>query len=230
MTDDIIDNMTDDQPIILALPKGRILEELKPVLARVGIIPEADFENESSRKLKFETNIDGLNIIRVRSFDVATFVAFGAAQLGVAGNDVLMEFDYDAIYAPLDLGIGKCRLSLCQPQGEPAIETHKLSHMKVATKFPNFTKNFFASKGIQAECIELNGAMELAPILGLAPAMVDLVASGSTLKANNLVEIEVMAQVSSRLIVNRAAYKTQGNALKHWIDAFRGAVQGAVAA
>jgi ATP phosphoribosyltransferase len=214
-----------EQPIILALPKGRILEELKPVLQKVGIVPEADFENSSSRKLQFDTNIPGLSIIRVRSFDVATFVAFGAAQLGVAGNDVLMEFDYDEIYAPLDLNIGKCRLSLCQPKDDAAVETQKLSHMRVATKFPNFTKTYFAKKGIQAECIELNGAMELAPLLGLAPTMVDLVASGSTLKANNLVEIEVMAQVSSRLIVNRAAYKTQGNALKQWIDKFRAAVE-----
>jgi ATP phosphoribosyltransferase len=216
--------MNTNHSIILALPKGRILEELKPVLQKVGIAPEPDFENESSRKLKFDTNIAGLSIIRVRSFDVATFVAFGAAQLGVAGNDVLMEFDYDEIYAPLDLGIGTCRLSLCQPKDHPPIDTKKLSHISVATKFPNFTKTYFAKKGVQAECIELNGAMELAPILGLAPAMVDLVASGSTLKANNLVEIEVMAQVSSRLIVNRAAYKTQGAELKGWVDKFRNAV------
>ncbi len=217
--------MSIEQPIILALPKGRILEELKPVLQKVGITPEPDFENSASRKLKFDTNIPGLSIIRVRSFDVATFVAFGAAQIGVAGNDVLMEFDYDEIYAPLDLQIGKCRLSLCQPKDDAPIETQKCSHMKIATKFPNFTKTFFAAKGIQAECIELNGAMELAPLLGLAPTMVDLVASGSTLKANNLVEIEVMAEVSSRLIVNRAAYKTQGNTLKQWIDKFRQAVE-----
>ncbi len=216
--------MSQQQPIILALPKGRILEELKPVLQKVGIVPEPDFENDASRKLKFNTNVEGLSIIRVRSFDVATFVAFGAAQLGVAGNDVLMEFDYDEIYSPLDLGIGKCRLSLCQPKDDAPIDTQKLSHMKVATKFPNFTKNYFAEHGIQAECIELNGAMELAPLLGLAPTMVDLVASGGTLKANNLVEIQVMAEVSSRLIVNRAAYKTQGNALKQWIDKFRNAV------
>ncbi|MDX1923343.1 MAG: ATP phosphoribosyltransferase [Alphaproteobacteria bacterium] len=215
-----------DQPIIIALPKGRILEELKPVLQKVGITPEPDFENGASRKLKFDTNVPGLSIIRVRSFDVATFVAFGAAQIGVAGNDVLMEFDYNEIYAPLDLKIGKCRLSLCQPKDDAPIETRKLSHMKIATKFPNFTKSFFAEKGIQAECIELNGAMELAPLLGLAPTMVDLVASGSTLKANNLAEIEVMAEVSSRLIVNRAAYKTQGNQLKQWIDKFREAVEG----
>ena len=216
--------MSQQQPIILALPKGRILEELKPVLQKVGIVPEPDFENEASRKLKFNTNVEGLSIIRVRSFDVATFVAFGAAQLGVAGNDVLMEFDYDEIYSPLDLGIGKCRLSLCQPKDDAPIDTQKLSHMKVATKFPNFTKNYFAEHGIQAECIELNGAMELAPLLGLAPTMVDLVASGGTLKANNLVEIQVMAEVSSRLIVNRAAYKTQGSTLKQWIDKFRNAV------
>ena len=213
-----------NQPIILALPKGRILEELQPVLQKVGIVPEPAFTDKESRKLKFDTNIPNLSIIRVRSFDVATCGACGAAQRGGAGNDVLMEFDCDEIYSPLDLGIGQCRLSLCQPKDAPAVETQKLSHMKVATKFPNFTKTFFATKGIQAECIELNGAMELAPLLGLAPTMVDLVASGSTLKANNLVEIEVMAQVSSRLIVNRAAYKTQGPTLKQWVDKFRQAV------
>jgi ATP phosphoribosyltransferase len=212
------------QPIILALPKGRILEEMQPVLQKAGLEPEADFHNEKSRKLKFATNVPGVEIIRVRSFDVATFVAFGAAHIGVAGNDVLMEFDYDEIYAPLDLKIGACRLSLCQPVGKGGVELRRLSHMRVATKFPHFTKTYFAARGIQAECVELNGAMELAPILNLAPYMVDLVATGSTLKANNLEEIEVMAEVTSRLIVNRTAYKTQGTALKMWVDRFRQAV------
>lgn len=213
--------MSGSDKILLAVPKGRILKELRPLLARAGITPEPDFEDENSRKLKFETSVPGFFIIRVRPFDAATFVAFGAAQFGVAGNDVLMEFDYDALYAPLDLGIGICRLSLCQPAGAPTADLRKLSHLRVATKFPNFTRNYFAERGVQAECIELSGAMELAPLLGLAPFMVDLVASGKTLKANNLVEVEKMADVSSRLIVNRAAYKTQGALLKPWLDKFR---------
>jgi ATP phosphoribosyltransferase len=214
-----------DNNIILALPKGRILEEFRPLLTRVGITPEPDFENEDSRKLQFSTNVPGLSIIRARSFDVATFVAFGAAQLGIAGNDVLMEFNYDDIYAPLDLGIGVCRLSLCQPKDQPPLDMKKVSHLRVATKFPRFTRQYFEQRGIQAECIELNGAMELAPLLGLAPYMVDLVATGSTLKANNLIEAEKMADISSRLIVNRPAYKTQSAALKPWIDKFRAAVE-----
>lgn len=212
--------------ITFAVPKGRILKELMPVLARAGVTPEAAFTDESSRKLMFDTNVPGFRLIRVRSFDVATFVAFGAAQMGVAGNDVLMEFDYDEIYAPLDLNIGACRLSLCQPKDAPAIDTRRISHLRVATKFPGFTRKYFEAKGVQAECIELNGAMELAPMLNLAPAMVDLVATGSTLKANNLVEIETMAEVTSRLIVSRSAYKTETEALKGWIERFRKAVQG----
>jgi ATP phosphoribosyltransferase len=212
------------QPIILALPKGRILEEMQPLLKKAGLEPEPDFHNGKSRKLKFATNVPGVEIIRVRSFDVATFVAFGAAQMGVAGNDVLMEFDYDEIYAPLDLKIGACRLSLCQPKGRDSVDMRRLSHMRVATKFPHFTKTYFAARGIQAECVELNGAMELAPLLNLAPYMVDLVATGSTLKANNLEETMVMAEVTSRLIVNRTAYKTLGATVKTWIDRFRDAV------
>lgn len=210
--------------ITFAVPKGRILDELMPVMKRAGIIPEAAFDDEKSRKLVFDTNVPNFRIIRVRSFDAATFVAFGAAQMGVAGNDVLMEFDYDDVYAPLDLGIGACRLSLCQPAHAHAIDTRRMSHLRVATKFPNFTRRYFAERGVQAECIELNGAMELAPLLNLAPAMVDLVATGSTLKANNLVEREVMAHVTSRLIISRSAYKTETEALKGWIERFRKAL------
>lgn len=211
-------------PIIFAVPKGRILDELRPLLATMNLVPEADFENEKSRKLLFDTNVPDFKIIRVRSFDVATFVAFGAAQMGVAGNDVLMEFDYSEIYSPLDLGIGRCRLSLCQKQDQPPIDTRKLSHLRVATKFPHCTKRYFEGKGIQAECIELNGAMELAPLLDLAPLMVDLVATGGTLKANKLIEIEKIADVSSRLIVNRAAYKTETSRMQPWLERFRAAV------
>ncbi|MEI7670119.1 MAG: ATP phosphoribosyltransferase, partial [Pseudomonadota bacterium] len=175
--------------ITIAVPKGRILKELQPVLTKVGIIPEADFFDENSRKLQFTTNIYHINIIRVRSFDVATFVAFGAAQIGIAGSDVLQEFDFPDVYAPLDLAIGKCRLSIAGLASEEVNLTN-LSHIKIATKYPNITSNYFANLGIQAECIKLSGAMELAPKLGLCSYIVDLVSSGATLLANDLSEIE----------------------------------------
>lgn len=216
--------MPQNQPIIFAVPKGRILKELMPILAKAGIEPEADFNNDESRKLKFATNIENFFIIRVRSFDVATFVSSGAAQLGVAGNDVLMEFDNPEIYSPLDLKIGGCRLSLCQRGDDPVFDLQKISHVKVATKFPNTTRRYFANKGIQAECIELSGAMELAPLLNLSPVMVDLVATGSTLKANNLIEIAKIADISSRLIVNRVAYKTRTGALEVLVSRFSSAI------
>jgi ATP phosphoribosyltransferase len=216
--------MSASVPIVIALPKGRILKEFMPLLKKAGIQPEADFENEDSRKLRFATNIENLSLIRVRSFDVATFVASGAAQIGVAGNDVLMEFDYPEIYSPLDLNIGHCRLSLCQPQDKEAVNLRKLSHVRVATKFPNITRAYFANHGVQAECVELNGAMELAPLLGLSPLMVDLVATGGTLKANKLAEISKIADVSSRLIVNRIAYKTTVGVIEAWVERFRKAV------
>lgn len=216
--------MPQNLPIIFAVPKGRILKELMPILAKAGIEPEADFKNDESRKLKFATNIENFFIIRVRSFDVATFVSSGAAQLGVAGNDVLMEFDNPEIYSPLDLKIGGCRLSLCQRGDDPAFDLQKISHVKVATKFPNTTRRYFADKGIQAECIELSGAMELAPLLKLSPVMVDLVATGSTLKANNLVEIAKIADISSRLIINRVAYKTRTGVLEGLVSRFSAAI------
>jgi ATP phosphoribosyltransferase len=214
--------MTIESRIVLALPKGRILLEAKPLLARAGIRPEAAFDDLAARQLSFATNQPDLTIISVRSFDVATFVAFGAAQLGIAGNDVLMEFDYPEIYAPIDLGIGRCRLAVAEPaemkaQDNPA----RWSHVQVATKYPRLTRAHFARRGVQAECIKLNGAMELAPTLGLCRRIVDLVSTGSTLKANGLVEIETIAEVSSRLIVNRAALKTRPSELRAWIDRFR---------
>ena len=213
------------QPLVLALPKGRILKELRPLLAHAGIVPEAEFDNADSRLLRFATNVPNLSIIRVRSFDVATFVAFGAAHLGVAGNDVLMEFDYPEIYAPLDLGIGKCRLSVAEPAelGE-SDDPSRWSHVRVATKYPEVTRKHFAARGVQAECVKLNGAMELAPTLGLCRRIVDLVSTGSTLKANGLVEIEHIADVTSRLIVNRAAFKTRPEEISGWIERFREAV------
>jgi ATP phosphoribosyltransferase len=209
---------------VLALPKGRILRELAPLLKRAGLEPEADFNNEDSRKLRFSTSDPKLEIIRVRSFDVATFVAFGAAQLGVAGNDVLLEFDYPEIYAPVDLGIGRCRLAVAEPAemvGED--DPSRWSHIRVATKYPNVTRAHFAARGVQAECIKLSGAMELAPTLGLSRRIVDLVSTGATLKANNLVEVERIADVTSRLVVNRTAWKTYPEEIGGWIERLRAA-------
>jgi ATP phosphoribosyltransferase len=211
--------------ITLAVPKGRILEELQPLLLRSGVKPEADFFDEHSRKLQFATDVPELSIIRVRSFDVATFVAFGAAQLGVAGSDVLMEFDFPDIYAPLDLDIGKCRISVAEAKElAEKNDPTRWSHVRVATKYPNITQNHFAARGVQAECIKLSGAMELAPKLGMCSHIVDLVSSGATLKANGLVEVEKIAEVSSRLIVNRTALKTRSEEVNRWIDKFRVAV------
>jgi ATP phosphoribosyltransferase len=213
---------------VLALPKGRILQELTPLLARAGLEPEPDFHDENSRKLRFATSDPKLELIRVRSFDVATFVAFGAAQLGVAGNDVLLEFDYPEIYAPIDLNIGKCRLAVAEPAemvGED--DPDRWSHIRVATKYPNITRAHFAARGVQAECIKLSGAMELAPTLGLSRRIVDLVSTGATLKANNLVEVEHIADVTSRLVVNRTAWKTHPEEIGGWIERLRAAA-GAV--
>ncbi|MGB1539566.1 MAG: ATP phosphoribosyltransferase [Rickettsiales bacterium] len=216
--------------ITIAVPKGRILEELQPMLSAVGIEPEASFFDDSSRALQFATNLPDVKIIRVRSFDVATFVAFGAAQLGICGSDVLMEYDYPDIYAPLDLGIGHCRLSVAEPKDAGDYTPQHWSHARIATKYPNITRRHFARYGVQAECIKLNGAMELAPSLGLAQRIVDLVSSGGTLKANGLKEVETITEISSRLIVNRTAFKTQGEVLRKWVEAFREAVRGTVPA
>jgi ATP phosphoribosyltransferase len=208
--------------IVLAVPKGRILKELRPVLNKIGIVPSAAFDDEDSRDLRFATNVAGFDIIRVRSFDVPTFVAFGAAQFGVAGSDVLMEFDYPEIYSPLDLGIGKCRISVAElADFSKTDDPSRWSHVRVATKYPELTRRHFAERGVQAECIKLNGAMELAPSLGLCQRIVDLVSSGATLRANGLVEVEHIADVTSRLIVNRTALKTRSDEIGHWIERFR---------
>jgi len=212
--------------LVMALPKGRILGEVLPLLARAGIEPEPEFANEHSRQLRFATNHPDLDLIRVRNFDVATFVAFGAAQLGVAGNDVLMEFNYQEIYAPLDLGIGRCRLSVAARKDVAMEDVSRFSHVRVATKYPEITRRHFAQRGIQAEVIKLNGAMELAPALGLCRRIVDLVQTGATLVANGLVEVEQVAEVTSRLIVNRPALKTQPDAVGHWIERLREVVDG----
>jgi ATP phosphoribosyltransferase len=214
-----------DAPLVIALPKGRILKELHPVLARAGLIPAEDYADEDSRRLRFPTNDPAVDVIRVRPFDVATFVAHGAAAIGVCGADVLMEFDYPEIYAPLDLGIGRCRVSVAEPLNATPDDPRRWSRVTVATKYPNIAQRHYAARGVQAEIVHLNGAMELAPSMGLARLIVDLVQTGSTLKANGLKESEVIAHVTSKLIVNRTALKTRPEAIGAWIARFRAALE-----
>ena len=224
--------------LVFAIPKGRILDEALPLLARAGIVPDADFHDKHSRALSFATTRGDVTLIRVRAFDVATFVAHGAAQAGIVGSDVIDEFDYADLYAPVDLDIGHCRLSVAEPVGAGDSESDRAkpgaaareSHARVATKYPNITRRYFESQGVQAEVVKLNGAMELAPSLGLASRIVDLVSTGRTLKDNGLVETERLMPVSARLIVNRAALKTDSARLSALIDAFRAAVSAPVAA
>lgn len=205
--------------LTFAIPKGRILDEALPVMARAGVVPEDGFHDKANRALSFGTTRQDMRIIRVRAFDVATFVAHGAAQVGIVGSDVIEEFDYADLYAPVDLDIGHCRLSVAVVNGGKEGE-QTASHLRVATKYPNITRRHFEGKGIQAECVKLNGAMELAPSLGLAGQIVDLVSTGRTLKDNELVESEHILDVSARLIVNRAALKTDPR-IAELVNAFR---------
>jgi ATP phosphoribosyltransferase len=200
--------MTSERPLIFAVPKGRILDEALPLMARAGVVPESAFHDKDSRALSFATEGGGMRIIRVRAFDVATFVAFGAAQAGIVGSDVIEEFKYSELYAPVDLGIGHCRLSVAEPKDASFYSPGNASHTRVATKYPNLASRWFERQGVQAECVKLIGAMELAPSLGLSLRIVDLVSTGRTLADNGLVETETIMPVSSRLIVNRAALKT----------------------
>jgi ATP phosphoribosyltransferase len=218
--------MQDAEKLVLAVPKGRILKELKPLLKKAGIIPAADFFDENSRSLRFKTNNKNLDIIRVRSFDVATFVAYGGAHIGICGSDVLEEFYYTELYSPLYLDIGHCRLSIAMPSADAKKENaDRHSHVRVATKYPNLTARHFATHGVQAECIKLSGAMEIAPALNLCSHIVDLVSTGATLKANGLAETEVILQVSSRLIVNRTALKTMPDTLGGIVERFSPSVR-----
>lgn len=205
--------------IIFAIPKGRILDEALPLMQGAGIEPESSFFDDSSRALLFATNNPHMSIIRVRAFDVATFVAHGAAHIGIVGSDVIDEFDYSELYAPVDLGIGRCRISVAMPTG--ASDSANGGHIRVATKYPTTTSRYYQAQGVQAECVKLNGAMELAPSLGLAGRIVDLVSSGRTLAENGLVETNIISQVSARLIVNRAAYKMMSGTLPALVERFR---------
>jgi ATP phosphoribosyltransferase len=215
------------KPLTFAVPKGRILDEALPLMARAGVVPEAEFHDKNSRALSFACEGSDARIIRVRAFDVATFVAHGAAQVGIVGSDVVEEFAYPDLYAPVDLDIGHCRLSVAEPTGQAGDAS--VSHLRVASKYPNLTRRHYEKQGIQAEVVKLNGAMELAPGLGLASRIVDLVSTGRTLKDNGLVETSVIIEISARLIVNRAALKTDER-VAALVDRFRALVAEAKAA
>ena len=195
------------RPLTFAVPKGRILDEALPLMARAGVVPEPGFHDKGNRALSFVCEDPAMRLIRVRAFDVATFVAHGAAQAGIVGSDVVEEFAYADLYAPVDLDIGHCRLSVAEP-ADQVDNAARVSHLRVASKYPNLTRKHFERLGIQAEVVKLNGAMELAPGLGLASRIVDLVSTGRTLKDNGLVETSRILDISARLIVNRAALKT----------------------
>ena len=209
--------------ITLALPKGRIFEEALPLLARAGIVPEES--PTQTRKLLIDTNVADLRIVVVRASDVPTYVQYGAAELGIAGADILMEHGGDGLYQPVDLSIGHCRLCVAAPAGfDYTGAVGRGARLRVATKYVQAAREFFARKGVHVDLIKLYGSMELAPLAGLADAIVDLVSSGATLRANNLVEVEQIAPISSRLVVNQAAYKTRRARLAALIGAFAKAV------
>jgi ATP phosphoribosyltransferase len=205
--------------IIFAVPKGRILEELMPLLTKSDIIPEADFFNESSRKLVFTTNRKNLDLVKVRSFDVATFVKFGAADIGICGLDVLKEFSSSEIFPVLDLGIGKCRLSIAAKKSVE-LDLAKRSHIRIATKYTSIASNYFSELGIQAEAIKLNGSIEIASTLNLCDFILDLVSSGKTLIENDMTELRKILDVSSYLTVNRTSFKTANQEINQLIKIF----------
>ena len=203
----------------LALSKGRILEEALPLLARAGITPRED--PLTSRKLVFDTNDTGLKLTVIRAADVPTYVEFGAADLGIAGLDVLREYEGDSLYELMDLKIARCRLSVAEPANLAAADDPRAwTRVRVATKYPNITRRHFAAKGIQTDIIKLYGSMELAPLVGLSDRIVDLVSSGNTLKANGLVEVEHITDVSAWLVANRASMKMKRAAMKRVLDLF----------
>ena len=215
-------NIKNSNKVIIAVPKGRILNELIPIFKKLKILPEKNFFNSESRKIMFSSSNDLINFIKVRSFDVANFVAFGGAHMGVVGLDVIKEFSFEEIYAPVNLGIGLCRLSVAEPIELALKDDPKTwSHLKVATKYPNITKKHFAERGVQAECLKLNGALEIAPKLGLSKRIVDLVSTGKTLEENELTEIEKIMDVTSYLIVNRDMAKAYPNKINRIISNFR---------
>ena len=212
--------------IIIAIPRGRIIKELKTILMKTTFAPEPEMFDDKSRKLTFLSNNKDINFIKVRAFDACTFVAFGAAQIGIAGEDVIKEFDYSEIYAPLELNIGHCRLSVAALKTLLKKEDPETwSNIRVATKYPNISKEYFANKGIQVEAIKLNGSMELAPSLNMCRRIVDLVSTGATLKANGLKEIDEIMKVQSKLIINRSAFKTNNKKIQIIMDEIKSLVK-----
>lgn len=209
--------------ITIALSKGRIFEETLPLLAAAGIVPQ---ENpETSRKLIIPTNREDVRVVIVRATDTPTYVQYGAADIGVAGKDILLEQGSKGLYQPLDLEIAKCRMMVAVPADfDYQKAVHQGARLKVATKYIKIAREHFASKGVHVDLIKLYGSMELAPLAGLADAIVDLVSTGGTLKANNLVAVEHIIDISSRLIVNQAALKLKREKLDPIIDAFAAVV------
>jgi ATP phosphoribosyltransferase len=209
--------------VAIALSKGRILDESLPLLARAGIVPEED--PETSRKLIVATGRPGVALVILRAQDVPTYVQHGAADLGVAGKDVLLEHGGEGLYQPLDLGIGACRLVVATRRGFDWDGTvQRGARIRVASKYVNTAREHFAAKGVHADLIKLYGSMELAPLVGLADAIVDLVATGNTLKANDLVAVEEILPITARLIVNPAALKLKRELVKPLVDALAAAV------
>jgi ATP phosphoribosyltransferase len=210
--------------ITIALSKGRIFEETMPLLNAAGITALED--PESSRKLIIPTNRNDVRLIIVRASDVPTYVQYGAADMGVAGKDVLNEHGGEGLYQPLDLNIAKCRMMVAVPNGfDYASAVKQGARLRVATKYVKTAREHFASKGVHVDLIKLYGSMELAPLVGLSDAIVDLVSSGATLKANNLVAVEEIAQISSRLVVNQASLKLKRATIQPMLDAFAGAIK-----
>ena len=209
--------------ITIALSKGRIFDETLPLLAQAGIVPAED--PEASRKLIIATNQPGVRIIIVRASDVPTYVQQGGADLGVAGKDVLLEHGGDGLYQPLDLGIARCTMMVAAPAGfDYAAAVQSGARLRVATKYLQTAREHFAAKRMHVDLIKLYGSMELAPLVGLADAIVDLVSSGGTLRANNLVAVETIVPISARLIVNQAALKLRHHAMQGLLDTLRRAV------
>ena len=212
--------------IIIAIPRGRIIKEIKKILVQTSFAPEKEMFDDKSRKLTFSSKRKDVDFIKVRAFDACTFVAFGAAQIGIAGEDVIKEFDYSEVYAPLELNIGHCRLSVAALKTLLKKEDpNTWSNIRVATKYPNISKEYFAKKGIQVDAIKLNGSMELAPSLNMCRRIVDLVSTGATLKANGLKEIEEIMKIQSKLIINRSAFKTDNKKIQSIIDEFKDLVE-----
>jgi len=208
-----------ETPIKIALSKGRIFKDSLPLLAHAGIVPLDD--PETSRKLILDTNIDTVKLVVIRATDVPTYVQYGAADLGIAGKDILMEHGGDNIYEPLDLKIARCRMMTAGPVNyvnQPG------KRLKIATKYIYSTRRYFAEKGIQVEIIKLYGSMELGPIVGLSDLIVDLVDTGNTLKANGLMPMELITHISSRLIVNKESMKMKHKTVKHFINKLSDAV------